>query len=205
MGTRSDSAWPTAYTDPMTLAERLYTPEELLELEDGEAFELDDGVLREVPVGFKSEAAAITLIARLLVFLEKPGNGIGQLVPPGVGLQIFPGRPRRVPRADGGYISFGRLPRGGTPDGFLTVAPELLIESISPGDHMEYMNRKIAEYLSAGVSLVWVLFPLTRTAHIYRAEGTVTIIPSDGALDGEDVIPGFRCALADIMPPAETA
>lgn len=187
----------------MTLAEKLYTPEELLELEDGEAFELDDGVLREVPVGFESEDVAINLVAELREFLRQ--GRLGRIVPPNVGLRIFPDRPQRVPRADGGFISYNRLARGVSPRGFLTVAPELLIESISPGDNAAYMRRKISEYLEGGVLLVWVLYPDTRLAEVYRADGTAAVTPADGALDGEDVIPGFRCALADIMPQAETA
>ena len=65
-----------------------------------------------------------------------------------------------------------------------------------------YEDRKVEEYLGTGVRLVWVLQPATRTAMVYRADGTVARIPATGALDGEDVLPGFGCELATIMPRA---
>jgi Uma2 family endonuclease len=182
--------------------ERLYTVEEFEQLEDSECFELDDGVLREWPVGFNSQEVASNLARLMGNHLE--GSSAGRVLPPEVPLRIYPDRPRRVPRADGGFISAARLPLRESPRGSLTVAPELIIESISPGDQTWYMERKVREYFSAGVRLVWVLYPETGTAHVYRSDGTATLLGPDGVLDGEDVIPGFTCPLRDIMlPPSE--
>jgi Uma2 family endonuclease len=179
----------------------LYSAEDLLAMEDGDAYELDDGELVEVPVGFESQLVVTKLLARMDEALRADPTGI--MVPPEVGLQIFAGRPRRVPRPDGGFISFERLGTKRAPKGFLTTAPELVIESVSPGDLASYLDRKIQEYLSAGVQLVWVLLPDTRRATVYRADGSVTLVHPNGYLDGEGVLPGFRCALADIMPPPD--
>lgn len=179
----------------------LYSAEDLLTMEDGDAYELDDGELVEVPVGFESQLVVTKLLARMDEALRI--DPMGTLVPPEVGLQIFPGRPRRVPRPDGGFISFDRLGSRRAPKGFLTEAPELVIEAVSPGDLASYLDRKIQEYLSAGVQLVWVLLPDTRRATVYRSDGSVTLVHPNGYLDGEDVLPGFRCALADIMPPPD--
>ncbi|MGI8927257.1 MAG: Uma2 family endonuclease [Tepidiformaceae bacterium] len=184
-------------------AARLYSADDLLCMRDGDDFELDDGELREVPVGAESDGVAVLLLHHLANHIE--GKAAGTLIGSSTGLQIFPGRPRRIPRPDGGFISTARLPGGRLPKGFLTVAPDLVIESISPGDQMAYVNRKIREYLGAGVRVVWVLFPDTRTAEAYRADGTVTYIQEDGALEGEDVLPGFSCPLDKIMPPADAA
>ena len=182
-------------------ASRTYSAEDLLTMEDGDAYELDDGELVEVPVGAESQQVALLLLVRLVRFLEdKP---FGAALPFEVGLQIFPDRPRRVPRPDGGYISYERLGSRRLPRGFLTVAPDLVVESVSPGDLAAYLDRKVQEYLSAGVRLVWVLLPDTRAAAVYRADGSVTYVHPNGALDGEDVLPGFRCPLAEIMPPAD--
>lgn len=183
------------------LAERLYTAEEFERLQDNEAYELDDGVLKEMYVGAESEDVAIELIVSLKLFLRE--HQLGSVVPPNTGHRIF-ANARRVPRADGGYISFDRLPGGRMPKGFITVAPDLVIESVSPNDDAGYLDRKVAEYLGAGVRVVWVLYPESRTAMVHRADGTAARIPTTGALDGEDVIPGFRCELATIMPAPES-
>ena len=52
----------------MTLAERLYSVEDLLNMEEGDAYELDDGVLKELPVGFESEEVAVISSPRCACF-----------------------------------------------------------------------------------------------------------------------------------------
>ena len=49
-----------------------------------------------------------------------------------------------------------------------------------------------------GVRVVWVLDQRRGDARIYRADGTVSTVEPDGELNGEDVLPGFRCPLRDI-------
>ena len=182
------------------LAERLYSAEEFERLPDAEAFELDDGVLKERCMGFKSQEIAWAMAFEIGMYLRR--QAIGRVLPFDTGLRIFSGRPERVPRPDGGFISYQRLPSGESPEGFLSVPPELVIESVSGSDSSEGIDRKVEEYLGAGVHLVWVLQPATRTAMVYRADGTVARIQATGALDGEDVLPGFRCELSTIMPRA---
>ncbi len=185
----------------MVLADRLYTVEDLLAMEDGDSYELDDGVLKEVPMGAESEGVAFELLRRLGNYLE--GRGLGLVLPQSVGLQIFVDRPRRLPRPDGGFIKAGRLPGNRLPKGFLKIAPDMVFESISPNELAGYTMQKVEDYLSAGVRLVWVLYPETRNAIVYRLDGTTSVVPANGALDGEDVIPGFICPLVSIMPAPE--
>jgi Uma2 family endonuclease len=45
---------------------------------------------------------------------------------------------------------------------------------------------------------VWVIDPEARTAIVYRPDGRVTFLDEDGVLDGEDVVPDFSLALADV-------
>lgn len=54
-------------------------------------------------------------------------------------------------------------------------------------------------YLQAGVPLVWVIDPKRRTAAAYRSLTDVRTLGPDDALDGADVVPGFRCALAEVV------
>ena len=67
-----------------------------------------------------------------------------------------------------------------------------------------YLDHQVNvdEYLEAGVKLVWVIYPKQRRAFVRRPDGTVTLIPADGVLSGEDVLPGFEAALRDIIPAA---
>jgi hypothetical protein len=38
-----------------------------------------------------------------------------------------------------------------------------------------------------------------RLVRVYRLDGTESHLSGDGALDGEDVLPGFSCSLASIL------
>ena len=70
---------------------------------------------------------------------------------------------------------------------------------LSPGDRPGEVLAKVADWLTAGTRLVWVVDPERRLARVYRHDGSETIVPADGALDGEDVLPGFVCPLAPIL------
>lgn len=85
------------------------------------------------------------------------------------------------------------------PIGFPEQAPDLAIEVWSPTDRPGEMLAKIADYLEAGTRLVWVIHPQRRETRVYRADGTESLVGADGALDGEDVVPGFSCRLAAIL------
>ncbi|MEX2177625.1 MAG: Uma2 family endonuclease [Gemmatimonadaceae bacterium] len=83
--------------------------------------------------------------------------------------------------------------------GYVPFAPDLAVEIVSPGDRPSAVLEKVADWLRAGTRLVWVLDPGRGVARVHRAEGTIDIVPADGTLDGEDVLPGFRCLLGDIL------
>jgi Uma2 family endonuclease len=84
-------------------------------------------------------------------------------------------------------------------DTYLELAPDLVIEVLSPNDRPGEILAKVADWLEAGSRLVWVIDPERRIGRIYRQDGTESSITADGQLDGEDVLPGFSCPLAVIL------
>jgi Uma2 family endonuclease len=74
-----------------------------------------------------------------------------------------------------------------------------VIEAVSPNDTAYEVEDKIAQWLGAGVRLVWIIYPETRRVQVHRADGTVTKLRSEEQLSGEDVIPGFQCQVAAIF------
>ncbi len=103
-----------------------------------------------------------------------------------------------VREPDIAFISRERLPDP-VPAGFLDLAPDLAVEVLSPDDRPGAVLQKVADWLSAGVRLVWVVDPVRRLARVYRHDGTQAVAPADGMLDGEDVLPGFSCALCAVL------
>ena len=80
------------------------------------------------------------------------------------------------------------------------------VEVVSPNDSAEDLEEKLDDYRTAGVPLIWVIYPELRKVKIFRHDGPAGELREDGVLSGEDVIPGFRCPVCEILPlhaPAE--
>jgi Uma2 family endonuclease len=83
--------------------------------------------------------------------------------------------------------------------GYAAFAPDLVVEIISPNDGAGEILAKVADWLEAGTRLVWVIDVERAEARVYRSDGSLGLLAADGSLDGEDVVPGFRVALADVL------
>ena len=85
---------------------------------------------------------------------------------------------------------------------YLVGAPDLVIEIASPGDTHPEVAAKTAQYLQAGVRLVWNIWPNSQTIEVWqsgaRNKPSATLSATD-MLDGVDVIPGFQCLVRDIF------
>ena len=83
--------------------------------------------------------------------------------------------------------------------GYADFAPDLVVEVVSPNDRPGELLSKVGQWLDAGTQLVWVIDPARGEGRMYNGDGDLTIIPTDGSLDGGVVLPGFRCTLADVL------
>ena len=83
--------------------------------------------------------------------------------------------------------------------GFPPLGPDLVVEVPSPGDRPGETLAKIADWLSAGTRLVWVIDPERRLARIYRQDGSESILGEGDTLQGEDILPGFTCKLGAVL------
>lgn len=83
-------------------------------------------------------------------------------------------------------------------DGFLEVAPDLVVEILSPTDRPEAVRRKLDEYFAAGVRMAWVIDPATRAVRVHRPGG-VRSVAAGGVVAGEDVLPGFELSVDEVF------
>jgi len=97
------------------------------------------------------------------------------------------------------YYSNARWPLTEVGKGLPPVAPDLAVEVVSPGNRPGAMLRKVGEYLNAGVLLVWVVDPRSRTLTLYRPDATPVVLREDQAIEDLPELPGFRCEVADIF------
>lgn len=112
-------------------------------------------------------------------------------------LYVLPSGNKRGP--DLSYVAAGRLDAPGISQVFPELAPDLAVEVVSPSDSPQRVLEKVGEYLEAGVRLVWVIDPQNRRAVIHHALSSAEQIDTHGVLDGGDVLPGFRCPLAELI------
>jgi Uma2 family endonuclease len=179
------------------VAERLYTPEDFLGLGDQRGFELIDGRLKEKSMGM--EASEITVNLATLLKIHVKANKLGHVFGSECSYQIFADHPNRVRKPDGSFVARGRFPEDKPFRGHSKVAPDLAFEVVSPNDLAEEVNEKVVEFLGAGVRLLWVVYPASRTIHVFRPKGGAALLLEADQLSGEDVVPGFSCRVADVF------
>lgn len=79
---------------------------------------------------------------------------------------------------------------------FPPIAPDFVLELMSPTDALEATQAKLREYLENGVKLGWLINRKTRRVEIYRLGQPVEVLDNPSQLFGEDVLPGFVLDLA---------
>ncbi|MGH7546537.1 MAG: Uma2 family endonuclease [Gemmatimonadota bacterium] len=168
--------------------ERMYVP--------GKKVELVRGVLvvQELP-SLRHSLVAGALYRSLAEFVE--AGELGLVTPQDCGFKIQT-EPDTVRGPDAAFVARERLDAIPT-RGYLSLAPDLVAEVVSPGDSRGVVIEKIGQWLRAGARLAWVIDPERRQAQVYRADGGVSVLNPGDALDGEDVLPGFSLALDALL------
>ena len=125
---------------------------------------------------------------------------LGETVPtPGV---IFDDADNVIP--DVVWISHGRLAAGVDEEGHFTIAPELIVEVLSPGTQNERRDRetKLKLYAERGVQEYWILDWRTQQLEVYRRQDAflrlaATLFPQDTLTS--PLLPDFCCAVAEFF------
>lgn len=81
----------------------------------------------------------------------------------------------------------------------MPLAPDLVVEVVSPGDRFDEIAEKIDLYQRAGVPLIWLVVPRLRLVVVHRLGEPQATLRDGEFLDGGDVVPGFQLAVAEIF------
>lgn len=81
---------------------------------------------------------------------------------------------------------------------FPTIAPDFVLELMSPSDSLSATQAKMQEYMNAGVKLGWLIDRKTRRVEIYRLGQPKEVLESPTSLSGEDVLVGFTLDLQSV-------
>jgi len=159
-------------------------------------YELVDGTLVEKPMGLTESMLAGYILRKIGNFAEAHDLGI----PAGADgtVRLLKGLVR-VP--DVAFFAWDKLPGRVLPSRPIPdLAPDLAVEVLSKTNTPAEMERKLREYFLAGVRLVWMIDPRQRQASVYTGPDAPAATLDEGqALDGGDVLPGFRLPLAELF------
>ena len=173
------------------------TADELLTLETvGKSTELVCGrlIVREPPSTYHGRVQGIL---HVLVGSYVRTHALGAVFGQDTGFKIA-SDPDTVRAPDLAFVDQTRvaqIPRRG----YAALAPDLVVEILSPEDRPGEVLTKVGEWLEAGVRLVWVIDPDRRVASVYRDDGSVATVSSDADVDGESVLPGFSFRLSELF------
>ncbi|MGB6301648.1 MAG: Uma2 family endonuclease, partial [Rivularia sp. (in: cyanobacteria)] len=140
------------------------------------------------PVGGESSNRNAGLTAQLWIWNQK--NNLGIVFDSSGGFKLPNGADRSP---DASWLKLSRWNELTTEQKtkFLPVAPDFVIELLSPSDSLKTTQQKMEEYKNNGVRLGWLINRKNRQVEIYRIGKEVEILDNPDSLSGEDVLPGF--------------
>ena len=182
----------------MAVSTKLMTADELLMLpDDGKRYELIEGVLNEMsPAGAAHGFVALNVAVVLQQFVQSRGLGVAFAAETGFVLSTDPDTVRAP---DAAFVAAERLPTGNLPTGYLRLAPDLVVEVVSPSDTASELQSKVCTWLDAGCRLVWVVYPGTRSVTVYRSRENVRVLTEEDTLDGGPVFEGFSAEVRELF------
>jgi Uma2 family endonuclease len=174
----------------------LITGEEMAQMGDIGPCELVRGII--VPVSHAGDVhggCEANFCYELRLFID--AHKLGKVRVGEVGIYVAR-NPDTVRGADAIFISHERYAQKQS-SSYLDVAPELVVEILSPNDAWSKVMQKLREYFAIGVRLIWVADPATRTVFAYRSITDVREFTAQDELPGDDVLPGFVVPVAQLF------
>jgi Uma2 family endonuclease len=161
-------------------------------------YEVVDGEFKENPPMGAEESLLASLLQELLGPFAR-AKGLGRVATETLFLIDRSGKLKRCP--DLAFISVERRPlRRRVPQAEAwDVVPDLAVEVVSDTHSVNSVVIRIEEYFQAGVREVWVIYPVVGKVYVYDAPARVRILQLGDELDGEEILPGFRVALATLF------
>jgi len=181
----------------MTLKTPVMTPEQfdawVLQPEQAEkAYEFIAGEIVEKMVSNQKSAQIGAKILAFIIF-HALQHDLGRATGEQGGYMV--NSERYIP--DIGYMSYARQSIDND-EAYNPLAPDLVVEVISPTDTAKEMRVKIANYPAAG-TVVWVVSPDDEQIEIYNPGQPARVLGIEDTLDGGAVLSGFTIALKTIF------
>ncbi len=148
------------------------------------------------PAGGAHGVIAGVLFAALNRFVEE--RHLGLCLPDNTGF-LLPNLEDTVRSPDVAFIRADRLPQEGVGRGWMNVAPDLVVEVLSPDETPAMLDEKLDDYRAAGTQLIWVVDPLRRGVSIRRPGADDRWVSEREDLCGDGILAGFSMPVAQLF------
>lgn len=161
------------------------------------ASELVRGEVRVMtPAGGAHGVVASRMFAAMNAFVE--AHDLGQCFADNTGFQL-PGLPDTVRSPDAAFVRKDKLPLDGIDSGWVTVAPDLIVEVRSPTETQRELEEKLRDYQTAGTRHSWIIDPDARTVLLRDDESRDRMLSAHDVIDQIDILPGFSLDVARLF------
>lgn len=168
--------------------------------EDGFDHELVDGEIVMSPKNNSFHGDICTrLIAALMAFTEP--RRLGAVWDSSTGFRM---NNLNVRAPDISFISRARLQgqrRRRSAESFFPGAPDLAVEVLSLNNTQNEIDERLKDFFSSGTLLAWIIDPKDKRVEVCRSLTERQWVGDDAFLQGEDILPGFHYAVADLFKP----
>jgi len=178
---------------------RIWTEEELQALpDDGFDCELVDGELVMSPKNnFQHENLCVRLVFALSSFNR--AHRLGAVLGSNLGCWM---QNHNCRAPDVSFVTKRRLQELGFKPStrrFLPAAPDLAIEIVSPSNKASEIDARLQDFFSSGTRLAWVVYPVEQLVEVCHSPTDRTVVGMGAALEGEQILPGFRLLISDLF------
>ena len=162
-------------------------------------YELVKGALVELMVASREHEITVIRTGRHMD-IHVEANGLGEVYGNNRGYVTVPNAPATSRMPDVSFVSNARLAQPDLSGMLYDGAPDLAVEILSESNTASEIAQKIREYLDAYGGAVWVIDIDARTLTVHTSDAPPLVLTDADSVDGGDYLPGFACAVADMLP-----
>lgn len=163
----------------------------------GKRLELVKGVVKVMsPAGSEHGWIASRILIRLGTHVE--ANDLGKTYAAETGFLIEV-NPDTVRAPDAAFVSHERLNATTPSSGYLQLAPDLVVEVISPKDTSTDVESKTEQWLEAGSKIVLVADPRNQTLRVYRSKSQIEVLHSGEVFCSGNVCGNWTISVNEIF------
>jgi Uma2 family endonuclease len=178
--------------------ENVKSADQLYELpDDGNRYELIKGdLIMMSPAGSEHGWIAGRIFVRLATHVEN--LDLGRAYAAETGFKISES-PDTVRAPDACFVSHERLNTVVETRSYLPLAPDLVVEVVSPNDTSTDVEAKAEQWLEAGSRVVLVADPGNQTLRVYKSKAQIEVFHSGEEFSSGDVCDDWKISVNEIF------